>query len=145
MCETCSLPIAPLRAPNRQPPLRLQSQRAARDGDELTVDRNRHNATEYNRAQRKLVPARAREATAFRFPSLGMDCTQVAAECTGRLELPSPSRHANRPNGTKISTRLTSPNAADIVISTGRYSNIESTPQGRQASETAQLLPRNPV
>ena len=35
-----------------------------------TVDGNRHNATESNEPQRKLVPARAREATAFRFLSL---------------------------------------------------------------------------
>ena len=130
---------------NMQTADRAQSQRAARADAKLTVCRNRHNATECSRVQRKLVRARAREATAFRFPSLGMDCAQGAAGWAYRLELPSPSRHANKPNGTKLSTRLTSPNAADIVISTGRYSSIESTPQGWQASETPQLLPRNPV
>ncbi len=109
MCETCSLPTAPLRAPKRQPPIRTQSQRVARDGDKLTVYRNRHNATGYNRAQRKLVPARAREATAFRFPSLGTDCVRGAAGWTYRLDLPPPSRHANRPNGTRISNSLDQP------------------------------------
>lgn len=136
MCETYTLPIAPLRAPNRNAP-----QETATNSPSTEIDTMRQDATERNGNS---CP-RAREATEFRFPSLGMDCTQVAAECTGRLDLPSPSHHANRPNGTKIPTRLTSPNAADIVISTGRYSNIESTPQGRQASETAQILPRNSV
>ena len=60
MCETCNLPTAPLRAPNRQPPICPQSQRSARDGGKLSVDGNRQNATGCSRAQRKLVPARAR-------------------------------------------------------------------------------------
>ena len=64
MCETCRLPTAP----NRQPPLRAQSQRAARADAKLAVSRIRQNATESDEAQRKLVRARAREATAFRSP-----------------------------------------------------------------------------
>ena len=145
MCDTYTLPIAPLRAPNRQPPLRLQSQRAARDGDKPTVDRNRHNATGCNRAQRKLVRARAGgNGVPFPFPGHGLHpgrsgMHRALGVCLLLAVMPIDRTEPGYP------TRLTSPNAADIVISTGRYSNIESTPQGRQASETAQLLPRNPV
>ena len=54
MCETCRLPTAP----NRQPPFRARSQRAARADAKLAVSRIRHNPTESNTIRRKLVCAR---------------------------------------------------------------------------------------
>ena len=63
------------------------------------VCRNRHNATESDEPQRKLVRTRAGQP-AFRFLFLGMDCSQVAADSTYRSELQSSSRHANKSNGT---------------------------------------------
>ena len=130
---TVSLHSAPNRSAPQEP---MPNSRSA------GFDRMRQSPTKHN--ENSCAPARARQRRSVP-PSLGMDCAPGATGWAYRLELPSPSRHANKPNGTKLSTRLTSPNSADIVISTGRYSNIESTPQGWQASETPQLLPRNPV
>ena len=67
MCERCNLPTAPLRASLHSAPNRS----APQETDSLAVNRNRHNPTESNEPQRKLV--RAREATAFRFLSPNMD------------------------------------------------------------------------
>ena len=50
-----------------------QSQRTPRDDAKLAIGRIRQNATEPNEVQRILVPARAREATAFLWISLGLD------------------------------------------------------------------------
>ena len=57
-------------------------------------DRMQHNPTRYNGMQRKLVPAR--EATAFHWISLGMDCRrQLAADWTHRLEHGFPRTNAD--------------------------------------------------
>ena len=66
MCEICKLPTASLRALNRRPSFCPQSQRAPRDDLKLAVSKIRQDATEFSELQRKLVPARAREATATR-------------------------------------------------------------------------------
>ena len=63
-------PIIPAKAGIPHP----AASNSRRDGPPLTVDRNRHNTTESNEPQRKLV--RAREATAFRFLSPNMDRTR---------------------------------------------------------------------
>lgn len=87
--------------------IRPQSQHTSRDDAKprsAKSDTVRQDATGYNRAQRKLVPARTREATAFRWTSLGMEIVPRPLRIGRiRLELPSSSRHAdrsNKPNGT---------------------------------------------
>ena len=107
MPETCKLPTASLRAPNRHPSFHSQSQRAQRDDAKLATGRIRHNATGYDRAQRKLVPARAHarvggNGVPFPFPRHGLRPGR-----SGFLELPSPSRHANRSNETPGAKPLT--------------------------------------
>ena len=92
MCETCNLPTAPLRAPNRQPPICPQSQRSARDGGKLAVDGNRQNATGCSRAQRKLVPARARARQ------------RPYVECAARNS--SPARPRARARGATVHRRI---------------------------------------
>ena len=149
MRETCKLPTASLRAPNRHPSSHYQSQRTPRDDTKLAVSKIRHNTTGSNKMQQNVTKTRARprartrEATAsVSSPHHRHSCTQprhhhppsgclpsstpvipahnhvipahnhvipakagihrpqTAADSTYRLELPSPIRHANRPNGT---------------------------------------------
>ena len=67
-----------------------------RDGPPLTVDRNRHNTTESNEPQRKLV--RAREATAFRFLSPNMDrIRRIPWICRLRSLMPINQTELRRP------------------------------------------------
>ncbi len=61
-----------------------QSPRGARADTKPAVDGNRHNATEFYEPQRKLVPARAREA----FPTW---CTTLGRSKTARERRPSTS------------------------------------------------------
>ena len=83
-------------------------------------DKIRQNTTKYYRNSCAPAHARARHPLpsfprrresscppAFRFLSLGMDCSQVAADSTYRLELRSQNRHANESNGTASSQWLT--------------------------------------
>ena len=129
MCETCKLPTASLRAPNRHPSSHSQSQRTPRDDAKLAVDRIRQNATVSNKMQQNVTKTRARPRTRARqrrsvslpsartavIPTLthvipahnhvipakaGIHRPQTAADSTYRSELPSPIRHANRSNGT---------------------------------------------
>ena len=109
MRETSELPTASLRAtivtrhsrthviPAKAgiPPLHPHSRS---DGPPPAVDGNRHNATELNEAQRKLVPARAHEATAFRWISPGMDCRrQLTADWTLRHSRTLPRHSRTHP------------------------------------------------
>ena len=92
-----SFPHSPTSFPRRResPPLCPNSRR---DSPPPAVDRNRHNETEFDEPQQKLVPARDARARqpAFRFASPGMDCRrQLAADSTYRLELPSHKHHPN--------------------------------------------------
>ena len=69
-------------------PNRLAPQEPTPNSPSAKFNRIRHNPTECHTMQRKLVPARAhaREATAFRFLALGMDCAQAAADSTRPLD-----------------------------------------------------------
>ena len=110
MYETCNLPTASLRAPNRPPSFHPQPPRTPRDDANLTVSRMLQNAAKCDKMQQKLVPARPRaraRGKSFRFPSLDTDCPQ--ADSTYRLQSPPPSRHANRSNRTPKRPYLTSP------------------------------------
>ncbi len=110
MPETCKLPTASLRAPNRHPsstPNRNIHQETMPNSRSAESDRIRHNATGYDRAQRKLVPARAHarvrgNGVPFPFPRHGLRPGRI-----GFLELPSPIRHANRSNETSGAKPLT--------------------------------------
>ena len=67
-------------------------------------DRMQHNPTGCDGMQRKLVPAR--EATAFHWISRGMDCDQLAADWTHRLERIPQNEHRprRRQNPTECNT-----------------------------------------
>ena len=72
MPETCNLPTASLRAPNRHPSSTLNHcarQETMPNSRSAESGRIRHNATGYDRAQRKLVPARAHAREAQRRPA----------------------------------------------------------------------------
>ena len=73
--------------PRPEPSLCAQSQRTPRDDAKLAIGRIRQNATEPNEVQRILV--RAREATAFRFLSLCIDCAPAPQRVLG-LEVAIP-------------------------------------------------------
>ena len=106
MHETCKLPTASLRAPNLHPssgPNRGEPQETMPNSRSAKSDTTQQDAAGCNENS----CAHAREATAFRFLSLGTNCGQVAADLTYRLELPSPSRHANRSDRTSGAKPLT--------------------------------------
>lgn len=91
--------------------IRPQSQHTSRDDAKprsAKSDTVRQDATGYNRIQQgateRRCRARTREATAFRWTSLGMEIAPRPQRIGRiRLELPSSSRHtdrSNKPNGT---------------------------------------------
>ena len=71
------------------------------DGNSCAPARARQPLPSFSRRRESSCPP------AFRFLSLGMDCSQVAADSTYRLELPSQNPHANESNGTASSQWLT--------------------------------------
>ena len=106
------------------PPIARAPQETMPNSPSAECDKMRQNATKCNENSCPPARAHARETTAF-ILSLGTDCPQAAWTCptavipapthvipakagiycprsawTYRLESPSPSRHANRPNGT---------------------------------------------
>ena len=68
------------------------------------IDTIRQSRTNHN--ENSCLRARAREAAAFLFFSLGMDCAQVAPDSTYRLASPPPKHRANTSNGTSASNGL---------------------------------------
>ena len=90
------------------------------DGPPPAVDGNRHNPTESDEPQRKLVRARARGVPSRHSREGGNpfsrhgNCPQVAADSPYRSELPSPNRHANRSDGT--GTPLCKTTARDRLV-----------------------------
>ena len=103
MCETCKLPTASLRAPNRHPSFYSQSHRTLIDDAKLVLSRMRQNTTECNRMRQNATkcnenscpPARAHARGNYGTPEIPEE-PEERARGNG---VPFPfSRHGLRPD-----------------------------------------------
>ncbi len=115
-------------------------------------DKTRQNTTKYYRNSCAPAHARARQPLpsfprrresscppAFRFLSLCMDCSQVAADSTYRLELPSHKHHANESNGTASSQWLTRAKTQSRAPRHTSPESMETAPHPLPAGESERL------